>query len=252
MNKSVLLLTFLLVFILFQSCSEMFHQPLAIGHRGAMGHETENTLASVQKAIDLEADMIEIDVFKIYSGEIAVFHDERVDRLTNGGGRIEEYNIVDLRKLILDGNHGIPLLQDVLKLIDKRTKLNIELKGANLSDRVNFIIEYYVEKQGWTLDQFVISSFNWDELRSFREFNKDIAIAVLTEGDPLEAIPVAEELGAVAINPYYQTLTEENVSQIQAAGYKVFTYTVNDPVDIERMKDFGVDGIFSDYPERVK
>ena len=242
----------LLIFILFQSCSEMFQKPMVIGHRGAMGHETENTLASVQKALDLEVDMIEIDVFKIYSGEIAVFHDERVDRLTNGGGRIEEYNVVDLKKLVLDGNHRIPLLQDVLKLVDKRTKVNIELKGANLSDRVNFIVEYYVEKQGWTLDQFVISSFNWEELRSFREFNKDIAIAVLTEGDPLEAIPVAEELDAVAINPYYMTLTEEAVDQIHAAGFKVYTYTVNDPGDINQMKDFGVDGIFSDYPERVK
>ena len=230
----------------------MYHKPMVIGHRGAMGHETENTLASVQKALDLEVDMIEIDVFKIYSGEIAVFHDERVDRLTNGGGRIDEYNIVDLKQLILDGNHKIPLLQDVLKLVDNRTNLNIELKAANMSDRVNFIIEYYVEQKGWTLDQFVISSFNWDELRSFREFNKDIAIAVLSEGNPLDALDVAKELGAVAINPYYQTLTEEVVEKIHEEGFKVYTYTVNDPEDIERMKDFGVDGIFSDYPERVK
>ena len=252
MKKSVYLSTLLLIFILFQSCSDMFHKPMVIGHRGAMGHETENTLASVQKAMDLEVDMIEIDVFKILSGEIAVFHDERVDRLTNGGGKIEEYNIVDLRKLTLDGNHKIPLLQDVLILVDKRTKLNIELKGTGMSDRVNFIIDFYVKNRGWTLDQFVISSFNWEELKSFREFNKDIAIAVLTEGNPLEAIPVAEELGAVAINPYYQTLSEEIVDEIHNAGYKIYTYTVNEPEDIDRMKDFGVDGIISDYPERVK
>ena len=230
----------------------MYQKPIVIGHRGAMGHETENTLASVQKALDLEVDMIEIDVFKIYSGEIAVFHDERVDRLTNGGGKIEEYNIVDMRKLVLDGNHRIPILQDVLKLVNNRTKLNIELKGAGMSDRVNFIIEYYVEQRGWTLDNFVISSFNWDELRSFREFNKDIAIAVLTEGNPLDALDVARELNAVAINPYYQTLNKDVVENIQKEGFKVYTYTVNDPEDIDRMKDLGVDGIFSDYPERVK
>ena len=64
MNKSGLMLRLLLIFILFQSCSEMFQKPMVIGHRGAMGHETENTLASVQKALDLEVDMIEIDVFK--------------------------------------------------------------------------------------------------------------------------------------------------------------------------------------------
>ena len=121
-----------------------------------------------------------------------------------------------------------------------------------MSDRVNFIIEYYVEQRGWTLDNFVISSFNWDELTSFREFNKDIAIAVLTEGNPLDALDVARELNAVAINPYYQTLNKEVVENIQKEGFKVYTYTVNDPDDIDRMKDLGVDGIFSDYPERVK
>ena len=227
-------------------------EPLVIGHRGAMGYETENTLASIQKALDLGVQMIEIDVFLIASGEIVVFHDKRVDRLSNGKGRIEEYNIVAVKALVLDGNHGIPVLQDVLKLVDKKAKLNIELKGANTANAVNFVVDNYVKRQGWTLDQFVISSFNWDELRSLREINKDIAIAVLSEGDPLDAIEVAKELGAVAINPDYRTLTEDNVAAIQQAGFKVYTYTVNDPEDISRMKDFGVDGIFSDYPERVR
>ena len=225
---------------------------MVIGHRGAMGHETENTLASVQKALDLGVDMIEIDVFKIESGEILVFHDERVDRLTNGGGKIEEYNIVDARKLILDGNHSIPMLQDVLKLVDKRVKMNIELKGANTADRVNFIIESYIKRNGWTLDQFLISSFNWDELRSFRSLNPDIAIAVLVEGDPLKALAVAKELNAEAINPDYLQLNEQIVDSIHEAGFEVYTWTVNAPAEIRRMKKIGVDGIFSDYPERIK
>ncbi len=238
--------------IILSSCSDMISDTMVIGHRGAMGHETENSLPSIQKALDLGVDMIEIDVFKIASGEILVFHDERVDRLTNGGGKIEEYNIVDAKKLILDGNHPIPMLQEVLRLVDKKAKLNIELKGANQADRVNFIIETYVERNGWTLDQFLISSFNWDELRSFRSYNPDIAIAVLVEGDPLKAIPVAEELNAVAINPDYRQLSEQVVDSIHQAGFKVYTWTVNAPAEINRMKDYGVDGIISDYPERIK
>ncbi|MGI9546428.1 MAG: glycerophosphodiester phosphodiesterase [Flavobacteriaceae bacterium] len=230
----------------------MFHKPLVIGHRGAMGHETENSLASVQKALDLDVDMIEIDVFRIRSGEIVVFHDARVDRLTNGVGEIERYNVVQAKNLKLDSVHRIPLLQDVLKLIDKKTRLNIELKGANTSDRVNFIIENYIENQGWTRDNFLISSFNWDELRQFRKFNKEIALAVLTEGNPLDAIPIAEELGAEAINPYYQTIDKEILNQIHEAGFKVYTWTVNDPADIGSLKKIGVDGIISDFPERVK
>ncbi|MGB5691125.1 MAG: glycerophosphodiester phosphodiesterase family protein [Flavobacteriaceae bacterium] len=226
-------------------------EPLVIGHRGAMGHETENTLASVQKALDLGVDMIEIDVFNIRSGETVVFHDERLERLSNGGGRIEEYNIVAVKNLTLRGNHRIPQLQDVLKLVDKKVNLNIELKGADTADRVNFIIGRYIENQGWALDQFLISSFNWETLREMRNMNQNIAIAVLTEGDPMNAIPIAQELNAVAINPDYKTLNQANIDAIHAAGLKVYTWTVNDPDEIEKLKKMGVDGIFSDYPERI-
>ncbi|NDV15123.1 glycerophosphodiester phosphodiesterase [Muricauda sp. TY007] len=227
-------------------------KPLVIGHRGAMGHETENTLASVQKAMDLGVDMIEIDVFKIDSGEIVVFHDETVDRLANSGGNIEEYNIVQLRQLTLDGGHKIPMLQDVLKKINNQVALNIELKGAGTADRVNHIVNYYIEKEGWSPENFVISSFKWDELKAMRAKNKDIKIAVLTSEDPLEAIEVAKELKAVAINPNFKTLTKENVAKIQAEGLKVYTWTVNAPEDIQEMTEFGVDGIITNYPERVK
>ncbi|MBR9853249.1 MAG: glycerophosphodiester phosphodiesterase [Algicola sp.] len=226
-------------------------KPLVIGHRGAMGHETENTLASVQKALDLGVDMIEIDVFKIQSGEIVVFHDQRVDRLANAGGNIEEYNFFQLRQLILDGGHKIPMLQDVLKLIDNKVTLNIELKGGGTTDKVNQIMDFYVEKRGWSMDNFVISSFKWDELRAMRDINKDVKIAVLTSEDPLEGLKVAKELNAVAINPNYKTLTQENTAKIQSEGLKVYTWTVNEPEDIQRMVEFGVDGIITNYPERV-
>lgn len=238
--------------ILAQSCNKMKPEPLVIGHRGAMGHETENTLASIQKALDLGVDMIEIDVFKIRSGEIAVFHDVTVDRLANATGKIEEYDIFYLRQIVLDGNHSIPLLQDVLKLINNKVRLNIELKGAGTSDRVNYILEYYVDKKGWTLDNFLISSFKWDELKAFRKLNKDIPIAVLTEEDPLDAIDIAKKLSAEAINPDFTQLNRKVVEEIKAEGFKIYTWTVNGPEDIERAKAWEVDGIITNYPERVK
>jgi glycerophosphoryl diester phosphodiesterase len=217
-----------------------------------MGHETENTLASVQKALELGVDMIEVDVFKIQSGEIVVFHDETLDRLSNAGGAIEGYNIFDLRQVVLEGNHGIPMLQDVLKLVDHKAKLNIELKGAGTADRVNFIIGHYIKKKGWKLDDFLISSFNWDELKAMRDKNKEIAIAVLTEADPLEALDVAKSLNAVSINPDFGSLTDENVQKIHDEGFKIYTWTVNETEDLDRMKKLGVDGIFTDFPERIR
>ncbi|WP_243414851.1 glycerophosphodiester phosphodiesterase [Flagellimonas aquimarina] len=241
----------LIAVFLFNSCSMIDSKPLVIGHRGAMGHETENTLASVQKAMDLGVDMIEIDVFQIHSGETVVFHDERVERLSNSGGKIEDYNIVDLKQLILDGNHKIPMLQDVLKLINNQVALNIELKGSNTALRVDFITSVYIRDRGWSPENIIISSFKWDELRKMRELNKDVQIAVLTEGDPLEAISVAKELNAIAINPNYKTLNEDNTEKIHEAGFKIYTWTVNEPEDIQKMMDYGVDGIITNYPERV-
>lgn len=227
-------------------------KPLVIGHRGAMGHETENSLASIQKALDLGVDMIEIDVFQISSGEIVVFHDEMVDRLTNGPGKIEEYNIYDLKRLTLDGGHKIPMLQDVLKLIDNKVALNIELKGANTSDRVNFIMDYYIKQKNWSPENFIISSFNWEELRTMRKLNDEVAIAVLTEENPIDAIPIAKELNAVAINPYFKNLDLEVVNEIRDAGFKIYTWTVNEPADIDAMKRISVDGIITNFPERVQ
>ncbi|WP_373072394.1 glycerophosphodiester phosphodiesterase, partial [Zeaxanthinibacter enoshimensis] len=108
------------------------------------------------------------------------------------------------------------------------------------------------EQQGWKQEDFLISSFRWDELREMRKKNPDIAIAVLTDDDPAKAIEVAEELDAVAINPNYKKLNPENVKAIHDAGFKIYTWTVNKPEDIERMRELGVDGIFTDYPDRAR
>ncbi|WP_224485189.1 glycerophosphodiester phosphodiesterase [Robertkochia aurantiaca] len=240
----------LLTIVLLISCTEMT-KPLVVGHRGAMGYAPENTIASIERALDLGVDMIEIDVFKCSSGEIVVFHDEKLERLTNGEGYLEDKSFFMLRQLRVADEHQIPMLQDVLKAIDKKARLNIELKGDDTAEKVNHIVTYYVENNGWQLSDFVISSFKWDELRKLRELNPDIAIGVLTEEDPMGALEVAKELNAYSIHPDHSTLTAENVEAIKGEGFKVFTWTVNEQAEIERMKAYGVDGIISDYPDRV-
>lgn len=181
-----------------------------------------------------------------------VFHDKKLDRLSNAGGLIEDYDFFTLKKVILEGNHKIPTLQDVLKLIDGKVPLNIELKGANTADRVNFILDYYIREKGWKMEDFLISSFNWEELKSMRSINPEISIAVLTEDDPLQALSIAKELGAVAINPYYKNVNSEIVKTIHDEGYKVYVWTVNEKEDIANMRKFRVDGIFTNFPERAK
>ncbi|MFD0863540.1 glycerophosphodiester phosphodiesterase [Sungkyunkwania multivorans] len=226
--------------------------PLNIGHRGARGHVAENTVASVKKAMELGVDGVEIDVFKCASGEIVVIHDTTLDRTTNGTGYVMDHTYFQLKQLKVEGEYTIPLLQDVLKALDKKVKLNVELKGPGTADRVAFILNYYIEKQGWNPKDFIVSSFDWDELRSFYQLNKEIPIGILTEDDPLDAIDVAKELNAFSIHPNHRFLTKGNVKAIQSEGYKIYTWTVNDPADIQRMRALGVEAIITDYPERLR
>jgi len=142
-------------------------------------------------------------------------------------------------------------LQDVLRLIDNKVALNIELKGAGTADKVNYIMNYYINKKNWSPENFIISSFNWDELKEMRRLNPDVAIAVLTEENPIDAIPTAKELKAVAINPYFKKLDLEVADQIHDAGFKIYTWTVNELEDIDAMKKIAVDGIITNFPERI-
>ncbi len=242
----------LLLIVSFFSCSSPNKDPLIIGHRGAMGHVTENTIPSIKKAIELGVDGIEIDVFKCKSGEIVVFHDKKLDRLTNSSGYIEDLSYDSINKIKVMGKYRIPQLIEVIDILPNEIFLNIELKGEETAKKVNEIITEFINRTESKLDRFIISSFNWKELEKFRLFNSKIPIAVLTDTTPLNAISVAKKLNAVAINPNYKLLNKNTVNEIKKEGLKIFPYTVNSLNDIDKMKTFRVDGIITDYPERIK
>ncbi|WP_199878468.1 glycerophosphodiester phosphodiesterase [Flavobacterium sp. RSP49] len=247
--KFMKLLLASLVVLLFLNCTP--NKFVVCGHRGAMGHETENTLASIKKGMELKADMLEIDVFKIKTGEMVVFHDNDLDRITNAKGKIEDYSFDDLRKVLVAGKHQIPTLQEVIETIDKKVVLNIELKGTNTATDTYRIIEEY-KKKGWSNKNFFISSFRVDELQTMRSLSKEITIGLLAYKDPIaNIIKTAKTLSAQAINPYYKTLTTENVAIMKANNFKIYPWTVNEPIDINNLQALKVNGIITDYPERI-
>ena len=226
--------------------------PLIIGHRGAKGHIVENTLESIEKALELGVDGIEIDIFKCKSGELVVFHDKTLNRLTDAEGLIESLDIDSIRKIKILNKYKIPTLNEVLDLIDGKVFLNIELKGSETALLTNQIIKNYLDKGNWTIEKFIISSFNWKELENFYKINKKVPIAILTDADPLDALPVAIKLKAKAINPSYKSLNSKNVKKIHEAGYKIYPYTVNKKENISKVISLNVDGIITDFPERVQ
>ena len=234
------------------SCNKQ-NKVMVIGHRGAMGHIAENTIPSIKRALELGVDGVEIDVFICKTGELVVFHDEKLDRLTNSSGFIESLELDSIKKLIVLDKYKIPTLEEVLELIDGQVKLNIELKGYGTASPTNHLINKYINRGGWTQDKFIISSFKWSELEEIRLLNNSIPIAVLVNSNvnPLDALPFAKKIKAIAINPYFKDLNQENIVEIQSNDFKVFPYTVNELADIDRMIELGVDAIITDYPERV-
>ena len=227
-------------------------KPLIIGHRGAKGHIAENTLPSITKAMELGADGVEVDVFLCLSGELVVFHDKTLDKLTDTKGHIETLTLDSIKKINVLGSYKIPTLKEVIDLIDCKVFLNIELKGSGTAQPTHQLLKKYLEKGKCSADQFIISSFDWENLRYFSDLNKEIPIAVLTEADPLDAIPIADTLKAKAINPDFTDLNENNVKKIKQAGYEIYPYTINNRSDIKQMVALKVDGIITDYPDIVE
>ena len=243
-------IAFLLMLLAFSSCSQN-PDPLVIGHRGARGHVAENTVASVKKALELGVDGIEIDVFLCATGELIVFHDKTLEKLTDATGYIEELSLDSIQKITVLGREPIPTLEEVLEITAGKTILNIELKGTQTALPAAALLEKYFKAGILTPEEVFISSFDWNELTLFYNQTREVGIAVLTEDDPLDAIPVAKQLDAFAINPNYKSLNEKNVNRIQDEGLKVYHWTINESSDIEKMKKLGVDAIITDYPERV-
>lgn len=222
-----------------------------IGHRGASGYEPENTLISFQKAIDLNADGIELDVHLSSDGELVVIHDETIDRTTNGKGTVNKLSLRELKAFQIDNSQEIPTLTEVFDLVNQRCFINIELKGIGTAKPVNKLINHYISDKKWKINDFLISSFDWNMLEEFHLLNPKIRIGVLTEESIEEALAFAKKIKGFSIHPDYMLLSKENVALMQENGFEVFPWTVNSQEAIQKIKSFNVNGIISNFPDKI-
>ena len=222
-------------------------KPLIIGHRGAKGHVFENTLASIEKAFELGADGIEIDVHICHTGEIIVFHDLDLRRVFNDNRTISELSFTEIRNLKLDDKHQIPTLSDVLEILPKKSILNIELKGRGTAEPV-FIL---LQKTKHLPDKIILSSFYKRELEAYRLLDASAKLGVFTNFDFVEAIAFAKKINAFSVHPHFSLLNKKTAQIINDLGCQIFTWTVNNSEEIQRIKQFNVEGIITDYPDRI-
>ncbi len=223
---------------------------LKIGHRGAKGHLAENTIESIKKALDLGVDGIEIDVHRSASGQLVVFHDFTLDRMTNGTGEVSKHTLNQLKQVEVKGHCQIPTLSEVLTFLNNKCLLNIELKGHDTAKEAARLIDFFVEKKGWDYKNIIVSSFQNELLETVFNINKRIPLGVLADTNIEEAVAFAKSIKAVSMHIDYTMLTLEIVEDLKK-DFKVFAYTVNNLKPIKRIKSYGVDGIISDFPNRL-
>jgi glycerophosphoryl diester phosphodiesterase len=216
---------------------------LRIGHRGAAGHVLENTLGSIEKAIELGVDYVEIDLRLTRDGHVVILHDATIDRTTNGHGRVNNLTLAQLKRIkTKDGQH-VPTLEEVLELTDGRVGLLLELKIRGLAKPVTEI----VQRCGFS-SPVIYASFHHKELSRAREWLPSATIMPLISHGWI--VPrISSTLSAHHVGIRFDRVRKPVVASLQAAGFQVFVFTVNDVDDIVHMTDIGVDGIVSDVPQ---
>jgi glycerophosphoryl diester phosphodiesterase len=227
---------------------------LNIAHRGASGRFPENTLRAFGAAIDAGAQMCELDVQLTADGAVVVIHDETLERTTDGRGAVRSLTLTQLKRLDAGIRFGaefagerIPTLEEVMALADGRCGLNIEIKSAGLERRVCDLI---VERRA--LATAMISSFDWDALAVVRHLEARARLGLLGSQWPARLVGAAFELKAESINPRADIVTEDLCIAAHERNLSVYAWTVDEPGEMRRLIAFGVDGIMTNFPERLR
>lgn len=232
---------------------------LRIGHRGAAGTHPENTLASFRRAVEAGMDGIELDVHRTRDGHLVVIHDPTLDRTTDGTGYVRDLTLDQVRQADAGKWKGdrfagerVPTLQELFRALPSSLRFFVELKAGSIhypgieEDLVRLIRAEGME------GRTEVSSFDHQALLRISRLAPDLELGMLFADNPVNPVRMAQECGARALHPFWQWVTPEMVRSARSAGLRVAVWTVNDPAYISLLRDqLRVDGIMSDFPERL-
>lgn len=235
---------------------------VCFAHRGARSHAPENTLMAFDLAFDLGADAIECDVQRSRDGELVIIHDGTVNRTTNGVGAVAALSFADLRALdagqVWHIHQRIPTLTETLDLVRRRGgALNLEIKGESVEQSIGTAEAVEPVLRGLEEPlraRLLVSSFELPAVALLKERLPWLRVAALYSGrewQKKDMLAPALAMGAEAIHPGVGLITAELIRQAHAAGLRVNVWTANRPATIRKLIAWDVDGLFSDYPERV-
>jgi glycerophosphoryl diester phosphodiesterase len=233
-------------------------RPTVFAHRGSSAYAPENTLAAFELAFEQGADGIELDAKLSADGQVVVIHDDTVDRTTDGTGRVKSLTLAEIKRLDAGSKfppkfmpQKIPILEEVFRAVGDKLFINVEVTNYaspldDLPERVATLIkEFHLESS------VIISSFNFIALCKIRALLTELPLGLLTFSGTTKALYRAKIVRwnpLLALHPPVGETTPELVRAIQSKGSRVHVYTVNQPQEMQRMFEMGVDGIFTDDP----
>jgi glycerophosphoryl diester phosphodiesterase len=230
---------------------------LVIAHRGASGHRAENTLPAYALAVEMQADMIEIDLHLTRDEEIVVTHDAELDGL-GGIGEVGDHTLETIRSLDAGGGERVPTLAEVLDAFGNAIPFNLEIKWGSRGDYPGLealVLEHLARRN--LGPSMLFSSFRPSVLERLRAQAPDARLALLISprdkvGRLDRAIDRARALGAEALNPHFTQVDAALVSRAHDEGLAVNVYTVDPPELMAKMIALGVDGVFTNLPDRLR
>ncbi|MDG6910069.1 MAG: hypothetical protein JRN08_06840 [Nitrososphaerota archaeon] len=231
-------------------------RPMVVAHRGASGHMPENTLASFELALEMKADMIELDVHPCKDGTLVVMHDETVDRTTGASGRISEMSLEEIRgfdaaaKSSLGRREPVPTFAEVLERYSKRIPIAVEVKhGSSVYPGVEKRVAREIREHG-AEDRVELISFDLDCLTNLKREDPSLKTGFIFVGNMASFADLVK--GQVdALHGRWNFVTREQVAHAREVGMPTFVWTVDLPADIRGALELGADGIVSDFPDRA-
>lgn len=235
---------------------------IVIAHRGASAYYPENTMAAFKAALEMDAEMIELDVMMTGDGVPVAFHDALLDDHTNGSGFIWDYSLEELRKLDAGSwfderfaGQKIPTLEEVIAFAAGKIALNIEIKTEAVTDRVEGGVEQkslqLVRKYGME-DHVLFSSFDYRAVARLKKLDPEIPVALLynkRKSDSKLPHQLVQQLNADAFNCSFRQLRRKWVKNLKEYEIPHFIYTVNSKRKMKSLYRSGVTGIFTDKPD---
>lgn len=240
-----------------------------IAHRGASGYAPENTIPAFELALGMKADSIELDIQLTRDHIPVVIHDESVNRTTNGKGYVRNMTLEQIKQLDAGSwfneaypmfaresyaGISIPTLDEVFETFGKNISYIIEIKEPASNINIESLLNEYIQK--YDVENVVaIHSFSASSLRKFHVLNPAIPLYQLVWNDYSAVRASSAYLEdvksyAVGISPNFQGITEAYVAQVKNAGLKVMPYTVNYQVNMNKAYLWGVDGVYTNFPDR--